>query len=380
MKPLFVCVALVWAPLLPLQAAPLVIQPEQARALQLQTAAPVAAADGGQLRLQGQAQLPPASLRVLSAPVEGLVEQVQVGVGDAVAARRPLVQLNSPELVSWQREHRQAQLQAEQARSVAERDTKLLEEGLIPAQRAQASRHQQAAAEAALRERRQLLQLAGVAPDTGLSGRALVVAPAAGRVTEVLVQPGQRVSAGAPLLSLALPGPLWLVLQAPAEVAVQLKAGDAVQVPGCEVVARIETLGAQVEGASQMRVVRAVWPHPPACVLPGQRVEAGVKLSQPKPAWWLPSAALVRQDGKDQVYLQRPQGLAASSPPPEGSKKTGGGPAFSYEAVPVQRIAQGADGRVQVRPVTGTWSTQDRIVVRGAVALKGLAAGLTGGE
>lgn len=386
MKPLRVCAALALLPALSLQAAPLVVQPEQARALQLQTAAPVAAAEGGSLRLQGQVQLPPASLRVLSAPVEALVEQVQVGVGDAVAARRPLVLLNSPELVSWQREHRQAQLQAEQARSVAERDAKLLEEGLIPAQRAQASRHQQAAADAALRERRQLLQLAGVAPDASLSGRTQVAAPAAGRVTEVLVQPGQRVSAGAPLLSLALPGPLWLVLQAPAEVAAQLKAGDAVQVMGCDAVARVETLGAQVEGASQMRVVRAVWPRPPACVLPGQRVEATVKLSQPMPAWWLPSAALVRQDGKDQVYVQRPtgserpQGQAAPSPPPEGGKKTWGGPALSYEAMPVQRIAQGADGRVQVRPVTGTWTAQDRIVVQGAVALKGLAAGLAGGE
>lgn len=225
-----------------------------------------------------------------------------------------------------------------------------------------------------------------MAPDASLSGRTQVAAPAAGRVTEVLVQPGQRVSAGAPLLSLALPGPLWLVLQAPAEVAAQLKAGDAVQVMGCDAVARVETLGAQVEAASQMRVVRAVWPRPPACVLPGQRVEATVKLSQPMPAWWLPSAALVRQDGKDQVYVQRPtgserpQGQAAPSPPPEGGKKTWGGPALSYEAVPVQRIAQGADGRVQVRPVTGTWTAQDRIVVQGAVALKGLAAGLAGGE
>ncbi|MEO8298618.1 MAG: efflux RND transporter periplasmic adaptor subunit [Burkholderiales bacterium] len=355
-------------------AGPLAVSPEQARSLQLQTAAPVPASDGGSLRLQGQVQLPPASLRVLSAPVEALVERVQVGVGDAVAARQPLLLLNSPELVGWQREHRQALLLAEQARSVAERDAKLLDEGLIPAQRAQASRHQQAAAEAALSERRQLLQLAGVVPDASLSGRAQVAAPAAGRVTEVLVQPGQRVSAGSPLLSLALPGPLWLVLQAPAEVAAQLKAGDAVQATGCDAVARIETLGAQVEGASQMRVVRAVWPRPPACVLPGQRVEATVKLSQALAGWWLPASALVRQDGKDQVYLQRPGGDER----PQG--RASPSPAFSYEAVPVQRLALGADGRVQVRPVAGTWGTQDRIVVQGAVALKGLAAGLAGGE
>lgn len=342
-----------------LQAAPLIVQPEQARALQLQTAAPVPATAGGQLTLQGQAQWPPAALRVLSAPVEALVEQVQVGVGDAVAARRVLVKLNSPALVSAQREYRQAQLQVDQARSVAERDARLLDEGLIPAQRAQASQHHLAGVEAALRERQQLLQLAGAAPDASLSGRIHVSAPAAGRVTEVLVQPGQRVSAGTPLLSLAQPGPLWLVLQAPVDVAAQLKPGDAVRAAGCDVPARIETLGAQVEGASQMRVVRAVWARAPACVLPGQRLAVSVTLSASHSGWWVPAAALVRQDGKDQVYLQRAAG---------------------YEAVPVQRVAQAADGRVQVRPVTGVWSAQDRVVVQGAVALKGLAAGLAGDE
>lgn len=359
MKSLLICALLALLPALSLRAGPLVIQPEQARALQLQTAAPMAAGEGGSLRLQGLVQLPPASLRVLSTPVEALVERVHVGVGDAVPARKPLIVLNSPELVSWQRELRQAQLQADQARAVAERDAKLLEEGLIPAQRAQASQHQRAAADATLRERRQLLQLAGVVPDAGFSGRAQVSAPAAGRVTEVLVQPGQRVSAGAPLLSLALPGPLWLVLQAPADEAAQLVVGDAVAVPGCAAAARIETLGAQVDAVSQTRVVRAVWARAPGCVLPGQRVEGVVTLSGGSAAWWLPAAALVREAGQDQVYLQRADG---------------------FEAVPVRRLAQGADGRVQVRPIQGAWSAQDRIVVQGAVALKGLAAGLSGGQ
>jgi len=350
------CALALWA--LPAGAAapePLAIKPEQARALQLQLAAPLPASQGDSLRLQGQVQLPPRSLRVLSAPVEALVEQVNVGVGDTVAAQRTLLVLNSQALVGWQLEYRQAQLQAEQAQRVAQRDAGLLSEGLIPAARAEASRHQQEAAQASLAERRRMLQLAGVAPDAALSGRAVVVAPAAGQVTELWAQPGQRVAAGTPLLSLALPGPLWLVLQASVEQAARVRIGDAVQVDGCAVPARIEALNGQLDGASQTRVLRAVWSRPPGCVLPQQRVQASLGLQGQPGGWWLPGAAVLRQEGHEVVYQQRPEG---------------------YVAVPVQRLATGADGRVQVRPLTGTWSAQDRLVVQGAVALKGLAAGL----
>lgn len=350
---------LLWAAGPFLHAEPLKLSAAQAKALQLQSAAPQAVADGGTLRLQGQVQWPPASLRVLSAPVEALVQQVQVAAGDAVTARRALVMLESPELVSWQRDYQERQLQVEQARRVAERDASLLEEGLVPAQRAQASRTALDSAQAALRERRSLLQLSGVAPDAGLSGRAVVASSTAGRVAEVFVQPGQRVAAGAPLLSVAAPGPLWLVMQVSAEQAQRLQVGDTVQLPGCDATARIETLAAQVDPASQLRAVRAVWREAPACALPGQRVEAQVRLAAGAQAWWVAAAALVRQGGQEQVYLQRADG---------------------FEAVPVQRLGQGPDGRVQVRPLQGRWSAQDRVVVQGAVALKGLAAGLTAGE
>lgn len=341
------------------QAEPLKVDAAQAKALQLQTAVPEPVAAGGVVRLQGQVQWPPTALRVLSTPVDAVVQQVGVAVGDAVPARRALMQLESPELVGWQRDYRDRQLQLEQARRVAERDARLLEEGLVPAQRAQASRTALDSAEAALQERRAVLQLAGVAPDAGLSGRATVQAPAAGRVAEVFVQPGQRVPAGAPLLSVATPGPLWLVLQAPAPVAAQLRPGDEAQVPGCGTPARVASLAVQVDAVSQLRQVRAVWRDPPACALPGQRVEAEVRLQAAGQAWLIDAAAVVRQNGRDHVYVQRAGG---------------------FEAVAVQRLGQGQDGRAQVRPLAGQWTAQDRIVVQGAVALKGLAAGLSAGE
>lgn len=348
--------ALCAAPLqLHAQAAVLRVQPAQVQALGLRTAAPQPAGSAAPLVLQGQAVLPPQLLRVISAPVAALVEQVLVAGGDPVAAGRPLLALNAPQVVEWQREHRQASLQLQLAQQTAERDRALLAEGLIPGARAQTSEHQLQIAQAALRERSQLLALAGTRPDVQLSGRLQPVAPAAGTVLEVQVQAGQRVEAGAPLLRFAVRGPLWLELQATPEAAQGLHAGDQVQVAGCAQPARIASIGAQVQDGPQTVTVRARWSVVQDCVLPQQRVQAQVSAPAAARAWLVPDSALVRLAGRDLVYVQRPGG---------------------YLPVPVTVLGTGA-GTGQ-RQVQGALAANDQVVVQGAVALKGLAQGLAG--
>lgn len=343
------------SPLLHAQDALLRVQPAQAQALGLRTAAPQPAGSAAPLVLQGQAVLPPQLLRVVSAPVAALIEQVLVAGGDPVAAGRPLLVLNAPQVVEWQREHRQASLQLQLAQQTAERDRALLAEGLIPGARAQASEHQLQIAQAALRERSQLLALAGTRPDAQLSGRLQPAAPAAGTVLEVQVQAGQRVEAGAPLLSFAVRGPLWLELQATPEAAQGLHVGDQVQVAGCAQPARIASIGAQVQDGSQTVTVRARWSVAQDCVLPQQRVQAQVSAPRAGAAWLVPDSALVRLAGRDLVYVQRPGG---------------------FQPVPVKVLGTGA-GAGQ-RQVQGTLAATDQVVVQGTVALKGLAQGLAG--
>jgi cobalt-zinc-cadmium efflux system membrane fusion protein len=309
--------------------------------------------------LQGKVVLPPSLLRVISAPLAGLVEQVHVAHGDALSGPQTLVSLNAPQLIEWQREHQQSSLQATLAQQTADRDNALLAEGIIPGARAQASQNQLRLAQAAYRERAQMLTLVGAKPDATLSGRLALKAPGRGTVLEVLIEPGQRVEAGAPLLKFASQGPLWIELQASAEVAQGLKVGDVVRVQGCAMPARLTTITPQLNAVNQTQTVRAQWPQANDCALPQQRVQAEVAISGAQKQasgqsglWLVPASAVVKADGQDTVFVQRAGGFAA---------------------LKVQVMGQQG-------PLTSLKSTQlsgkDELVTQGAVALKGMAQGL----
>jgi cobalt-zinc-cadmium efflux system membrane fusion protein len=353
-------------PLLALQAA-------QADKLGLRTAKLQAATDTGRVTLQGQITLPPQLLRVVSAPAAGLIEQVHVAKGDAVAAKRPLVSLHAPQLVEWQREHRQAVLQEQLARQTAQRDQSLQAEGIVSSARSQASHNQWLIAQAAVKERAQLLQMAGTQPDTsgGLSGRVALSAPAKGTVVEMLVEPGQRVEAGAPLLKFASAGALWIDLKATAEVARRLQVGDEVRVNGCAMPARLSAINPQLDSSNQTLSLRAQWPQANDCAWPQQQVQAEVVLSQrDTPAgtnlrWLVPAAAVLKMEGQDTVFLQRPGGFMGVSVKVLGQQTQAA-------------TAQGQGGSwLQLQAAKpGALSAQDKVVVQGAVALKGLTQGL----
>jgi cobalt-zinc-cadmium efflux system membrane fusion protein len=353
-------------PLLALQAA-------QADKLGLRTANLQAATDTGRVTLQGQITLPPQLLRVVSAPAAGLIEQVHVAKGDAVAAKRPLVSLHAPQLVEWQREHRQAVLQEQLARQTAQRDQSLQAEGIVSSARSQASHNQWLIAQAAVKERAQLLQMAGTQPDTsgGLSGRVALSAPAKGTVVEMLVEPGQRVEAGAPLLKFASAGALWIDLKATAEVARRLQVGDEVRINGCAMPARLSAINPQLDSSNQTLSLRAQWPQANDCAWPQQQVQAEVVLSQrDTPAsqsqrWLVPASAVLKHEGQDTVFVQRPGGFMG----------------VSVKVLGQQTQATTTQGQssswLQLQPVKADGlKAQDKVVVQGAVALKGLAQGL----
>jgi biotin carboxyl carrier protein len=393
----YVCMATCLAGPVAAADALLKVTPEQAQRLGLRTAAPQPAGDAGRVLLQGQVVQPPQLLRVISSPVPALVEQVQVARGDAAKAGRVLLTLHAPQLLAWQREYQQARLQAELARQTAQRDAALLAEGIIPAARAQASQNQLAIAEATLREHAQLLQMAGVRPDSALSGRLPVGAPSDGVVVELLVQPGQQVEAGAPLLKFARPGALWIELQAGVETARRLRVGDVVRIAGCAMPARLVSINPQLDAGTQGQSLRAQWPQVNDCAVPQQRVQAEIALTRsaggaggagggaPAATWLVPSEAVLRQGGQDTLFVQRPGGFVALPVTVLGQQVPGASTAASG-------AASGAAGTVTATTTTtanewtqvaprqaGALSAKDKVVVQGAVALKGLLQGL-GGE
>ncbi len=83
------------------------------------------------LEVNAQVMLPPASVRVVAAPADGLVTTVLHQVGEAVKAGDKVASLSSPEVVEAQRQYLQARLKYQLAADNAARDRRLVDQGLI---------------------------------------------------------------------------------------------------------------------------------------------------------------------------------------------------------------------------------------------------------
>lgn len=339
------------------QSEVIALNADQARKSGIATARVAPPDAGAGLTLPGNAVFPVKAMHVVSAPAAGVVEAVRVDPMDKVAAGAPMVRLRSPQLIEWQREYVQASVQARLAAEKYRRDEALFKEGIIAESRLQESRGAQITASAALQERRQALRIAGMSEQAikalgnTVSPTLAVAAPRAGIVVELMAAPGQHVEAGAPLAKIAQQDKLWLELYATPEQGSQIGVGDAVQVAGCAQPGRVVAVGAQLVSATQTMQVRAELPLAASCLRPNQHVEAIVRTRQPSSdGVRVPATALVRNAGKDYVFVQE-----------------GGG--FKPVAVTVdQRSGDGAIVRGALRP--------DAVVaVQGVSTLKGMWQG-----
>ena len=305
--------ALAAACVMPAQAADIPLGAAQAQALGVRTQVLAGAKDSaGTLRLPGRIMLPPGQLAIVAAPASGLVSEVKVAVNEQVEAGQVLARLLSPDLALAQKELLQAASQSRLARGVYARDKQLLDEGIIAASRYEAVRANLAQAEAALAQQRQILKIMGVPTSTvtameagKIGGAGLVLtAPRAGVVLEAHAMPGQRVDAAAPLFTVGRLDPLWVDLDVPVAQAAGIAAGMPVRVG--EARGRVASVG-RVAGPSQAVGVRARLESSPRNLAVGQAVE--VELHLAAAGYPLPAAALVRNRGRDYVFVAVPAGF-----------------------------------------------------------------------
>lgn len=307
------CAAWAAASVIPAQAADIPLSAAQAQALGVRTQV-LAGAHGsaGTLRLPGRIMLPPGQLAIVAAPASGVVSEVKAAVNEQVQAGQVLARLLSPDLAMAQKELLQAASLSRLARGVYARDKQLLDEGIIAASRYDAARANLVQAEAALAQQRQTLRIMGVPAGTvaameagKISGAGLALAsPKTGVVLEAHALPGQRVDAAAPLFTVGYLDPLWVDLDVPVAEAAGIAAGTPVRVG--EARGRVVSVG-RVAGASQAVSVRARLESSPHNLAVGQAVE--VRLHLAAAGWALPAAALIRNQGRDYVFVAVPAGF-----------------------------------------------------------------------
>lgn len=313
----------------------------------------------GRLRLPAQVMVPPTQIEVVTAPLPAMVAKVLAATGETVKKGQPLARLQGAAFLEAQRAYQEAQAQAALAAENRRRDETLFADGIISQARLSTSRASEREAAARLAERRQALRLAGLAETSEADtfhDSVMLRAPFDGVVLEAMVQPGQRVDGQTPLFKLGRLAPLWLEMQASAEQAAHLSRGDAVLLPGCAKPARVTLVAPQMQMASQSVLIRAEIDKPGGCVKPFQFVQAEVAKRQLAEGVMVPTAALVRHQGKSWVFFAVEGG---------------------FRPLPVEVVDE-SPGMVRIKAEA---SADARIAVKGVAAIKAAWLGLgAGGE
>jgi RND family efflux transporter MFP subunit len=328
------------------------ISAAQRAALRIATAPLQAHAGAMTVGLPATVIIPPAQERVVAAPAAGLLAQVLVASGDHVAVGQGLAVLRAEEIVAGQRELAQTAAQASLAEAALARDQALFKEGIIPEARLQTTRANQVQAQAALAERRARLRLMGLSASAiasaekghQLSDSVTLSAPIAGVILEQKAAVGARVDPTTSLFRVARLDPLWLEIQAPAEVAGLIRKGQAVSLADGGAKGKVIAVGQGVS-ASQTVPVRAVVDNAKGTLRLNQVVSVKLEGLAGQRQWRVPVKSVIRQEGQNWVFIERATG-------------------FEPEAIKV--ISQTA---TEVA-IDGPFAGNEKIAVEGIAALK----------
>lgn len=309
--------------------------------------------------------IPPSQEYIVSAAQAGLISKLNVTIGDRVKKGQILAHINSPGLLSMQRQFLKANSEKRLAWSSYQRDEKLLQEGVISDRRWQESQSRYNSFIAEANEAKQLLEIAGMsakdiktlANKRRLSSQLNVYSPISGVILERMVVAGERLNILAPLYRIANLEQLWLEIHIPHERISSIKIGNKVLIENTDITATISLLGQSVNSKNQTILARAIIDGQYANLRAGQNVNSQIIQSSDKKTFILPNAAIAQSDGNAYVFIRNSSGFIVS---------------------PVEIIGKQQNNAV----ITGNndLTVNIEIATRGAVALKANWLGLGGSE
>ncbi len=307
--------------------------------------------------------IPPSQVHIVSTSQAGLINEVNVAVGDSVTKGAVLAEIQSPDLVTLQRDYLQTLSQEQLLKTKMERDQTLFKEGIIAQRRYLETKSLYLEASAALDERKQTLELAGMNSTSitklrktrKLTSTLSVNARWEGVVLERMVVTGTRVEANAPLFRIANLSQLWLDMRVPISAAQSLKPGSLITVTDIPVKAKLIMIGHEVSPGNQTVLVRGEVTQGIEHIRPGQYLEAQLSTQDDSAQYRIPAEALVRSGSQTLVFVEVDQG---------------------FRALPVRLLSQ----QDQYAIIAGNLTGNERIAVTGIAAIKGAWQGLGGAE
>ena len=263
--------------------------------------------------------LPPSQEQVVSAPVDGVVDQLLVADQQAVRAGQPLLRISSPRFGELQLGLIEAANRSRLSAKTLERERQLLAEGIIPERRVLEAEAAAQTDQARLRHAEAALRLAGldaaaikgIAEAGALLDTLLIRARGDGVALGIAVKPGQRVQGADSLLRVANLRDLQLEIQMPADrQAPSPSPGSVVRAVDRDVEATTLSVGATVS-ESQTTTLRARVTRGAAALKPGEVIQVQVPFAQNSDGWALPLAAIARQDEQTYVFVRTGKGFVA---------------------------------------------------------------------
>jgi membrane fusion protein, multidrug efflux system len=239
--------------------------------------------------------------------VGGKIVERAVNVGDRVKVGQVIARLDDADLKLVENSARAAVASARTRRDVTrdnlERAKPLLEKQFISQASYDIRRNDFDAAASALEAAEAQLRQAANA-----TGYATLKADKAGIVTAIMGEPGQVVSAGQAVISLAESGEVEVAFGVPEQDAGRIAVGQGAAVslwagPGQRVDGRIREIAGQADPASRTYAVRVAVGDPPQAMRLGMTATVAIRIDAEGPALVVPLTALTEAAGSPVVFV-----------------------------------------------------------------------------
>jgi RND family efflux transporter MFP subunit len=297
----------------------------------------------------------PLSTSSVTIPYSGIVQSWHITPGTLVNAGDSLIDIQSRELLDLQNNWNSAQLDLEQKSFELEKDSLLLQEGIISRQRLMQTTRSFEQAAANLETLKTKLSLAGFSEEqlntmTGSDlGVYTVRSPVTGSANHLMVSAGTYVSANSVIASIDSEE-RWLSALLPARIASQMEIGQILRVAGASVPLTLRQKDYAIDSETQTVEIFAAFSSMPDLMV-GQIVT--LIIPPLESGLLIPASAVVHSGNETTVYVRHADG---------------------FESRPLNLLPAGSD-YLALEGITA----DELIAIRGATLLKGMQLGL-GGE
>jgi cobalt-zinc-cadmium efflux system membrane fusion protein len=298
---------------------PMLVQAPAELMTQLQVSAVEEKQISDTLRVAGTIDFDELALTRIGATVTGRVTQLLVQQGQNVKTGDPLAQIHSSELSAAQLAYIKSRSQAELFKRNVQRAQTLFEADVVSAAELQRRQNEYDVAAAETRAALDQLRVLGMSPKSidrlsltgAIDSNAWVSATLSGVVVERKVAAGQVVQPSDAMFVVANLQRVWAVAQVPEQQVSQVKVGQSVmiEVPALDNEKRVGKLiyvGQTVNPDTRTVLVRTELDNRDGKLKPAMLASMLIQ-ANPEKRLAIPTAAVVREDDEDHVFVEQQQ-------------------------------------------------------------------------